>query len=80
MGIESIAQRFNLGPDRVAKLGGIEKYATDLSKRIGSGMRQVSNDTRPINRKKVKKKDQPSGPKIGAKEALVGSYDKKGAM
>ena len=80
MGIESIAQRFNLGPDRVSKLGNIEKYATDLSNRIGSGPRHVSSEDKSLNKKQIRKKKGNMGPKIGAKDALVGSYEKKGVM
>lgn len=86
--LAGIAQRFNLSPDKVGKLGGIAKYAGELNNRIGPS-RPKGDPPRPKPglRRRKKKMDQ-GGMKWGraletsngptAKEALVGSVDAKG--
>lgn len=86
--LAGIAQRFNLSPDKVGKLGGIAKYAGELSSRIGDS-RPKGDPMRPKPglRRRKKKMDQ-AGMKWGrpletakgpsAKEALVGAVDTKG--
>lgn len=69
--LAGIAKRFNLSPDRVQRLGGIEKRANDLVSRIGS-MKPPSQKPAPKKKNRaVAGKPTPKGP--GAKEALTGS-------
>ena len=78
--LAGIAQRFNLSPDKMSKLGGIAKYAGELHKRIGSAPPE-SDKPRHMPVKKKKKIGKPSFGNVGgptAKEALVGSVDTKG--
>lgn len=69
--LAGIAKRFNLSPDKISRLGDIEKRANDLVNRIGL---QKPPSAKPIEKRKnrvVAGKPTPKGP--SAKEALMGS-------
>lgn len=69
--LAGIAKRFNLSPDRISKLGGIEQRANDLMSRIGSSREMSKPPAKKSKNRVVAGKPTPKGP--SAAEALSGT-------